>query len=771
MNALIRPATPDDLPALYEMAKLAGGGFTNLPPDRGALRAKLDRSALAFADHRDQPGDDLFVLMLEKDGQVCGTCQVFALVGQSSPFYSYRLSTLTQQSRELDRTIRAEMLSLTTDLEGSSEVGGLFLHPSARAGGLGALLARSRYLFIRAHRARFADWLLAELRGLIDDAGDSAFWDGLAGRFFGMDFAKADEFNATHGHQFIADLMPKHPVYVALLPDAARNVIGKPHPSGRPAMRMLEAEGFTHDEYVDIFDGGPTMLARTDEVRTIRDARAAVVERLETGGDIGAARQRTARRLPRHLRRCDGPGGRGRGARPRDCRPAERRDGRVRAAHRALMLREVNFDGLIGPTHNYAGLSPGNLASAAHAGAVSRPRAAALQGLAKMRANLRLGLVQGVLPPLDRPNDGWLESLGTGVADAPPHLRAAAFSASAMWAANAATVSPAPDANDGRCHLTVANLRTMPHRAHEWPGTLATLRLAFAHPAFAVHGPVPASFGDEGAANHMRLAPAHGQAGVELFVFGRTGGPFAARQSEEACRAIARLHALDPDRTLFVEQSEAAIAAGAFHNDVVAVANERLLLAHAQAFAEPDRVADWLARVAPWAEVLWVDPDRGQPSRRDPLLPLQRPAGHRAHRRVRPDRAGGGDHDAIGARVAGRPDRRQRADPPGGGRGRARIDGEWRRSGVPAPAGRLRPRDVGPALPAGRGPDRPGGGGGRGALAGPADPRRPGRARAGGDRARRPHGPAGGTGPGRIGWATRTLTGWQFISGQSRPPG
>ena len=244
----------------------------------------MDRSAAAFAADRTEPGDDLFVLVLEVDGRVLGTCQIFALVGQSTPFYSYRLSTLTQQSRELDRTIRAELLSLTTDLEGCSEVGGLFLHPSARAGGLGALLARSRYLFIRAHRARFADWLLAELRGLIDDAGDSAFWDGLAGRFFDMAFAEADQFNATNGHQFIADLMPKHPVYVALLPEAARHAIGRPHPSGRPAMRMLEAEGFAYEEYVDIFDGGPTMLARTDQVLTVRDSAEATVGQLEEGG-------------------------------------------------------------------------------------------------------------------------------------------------------------------------------------------------------------------------------------------------------------------------------------------------------------------------------------------------------------------------------------------------------------------------------------------------------------------------------------------------------
>ena len=184
---------------------------------------------------------------------------------------------LTQHSRELDRTFRAEILALSTDLEGSCEVGGLFLHPGERAGGLGLLLARSRYLFIRAHRERFADRILAELRGVIDEAGGSPFWDGLAGRFFGMNFQDADRFNATHGHQFIADLMPKHPVYTAMLSDTARAVIGIPHPSGRAAMRMLENEGFAYEKYVDIFDGGPTMTAYTDRVRSIAHARSSRV--------------------------------------------------------------------------------------------------------------------------------------------------------------------------------------------------------------------------------------------------------------------------------------------------------------------------------------------------------------------------------------------------------------------------------------------------------------------------------------------------------------
>lgn len=294
MTFRIRAARVDDLESLYELAKLGGSGFTNLPADRASLRAKLERAAAAYADGReslpDGPGDELFVTILEntRTGEARGTAQIFACVGRTGPFYSYRLTTLTQHSKELARTFRAEMLNLVTDLEGSSEVGGLFLHPGERAGGLGLLLARSRYLFIAMHRGRFAPRILAELRGVIDERGGSAFWDGVAGRFFGMDFHEADTFNALHGNQFIADLMPKHPVYVAMLPESARTAIGMPHPNGRPAMRMLENEGFAYEGYVDIFDGGPTMTARTDQVRSIAQAHAEPVAQIAPPEGIAA---------------------------------------------------------------------------------------------------------------------------------------------------------------------------------------------------------------------------------------------------------------------------------------------------------------------------------------------------------------------------------------------------------------------------------------------------------------------------------------------------
>ena len=272
-----------------------------------------------------------------------------------------------------------------------------------------------------------------------------------------------------------------------------------------------------------------------------------------------------------------------------------------------MPLREINFDGIIGPSHNYAGLSLGNLAATANALSTAYPRDAALQGVEKMRHNLRLGLAQGFFVPLPRPNHEWLGDLGTTAADAPDSIRPAAFSASAMWAANAATVSPASDCADGRCHLTVANLRTMPHRSHEWPDTHTQLRLAFANGEhFSVHRPVPPAFGDEGAANHMRLTSSHGTGGVEVFVYGKSGGPFPARQHVEASRAVARLHQLDPARTLFAAQSEEAIAAGAFHNDVVAVANEHVLFAHERAFEDKDELYAALRRLLPEVEIVEV---------------------------------------------------------------------------------------------------------------------------------------------------------------------
>jgi succinylarginine dihydrolase len=261
---------------------------------------------------------------------------------------------------------------------------------------------------------------------------------------------------------------------------------------------------------------------------------------------------------------------------------------------------EINFDGLVGLTHNYAGLSEGNLASARNRDAIARPRDAALQGIAKMRRLASLGLAQGVLPPHARPDASWLRKLGFTGSDTElwrqvwtqeQAIARAALAASPMWAANAATISPSADCADGRLHASVANLQTMLHRSLEAPQTERSLRALMPDEArFAVHAALPAqaALSDEGAANHMRLHA--GGEGVEIFVYGRTAAEarpgFPARQTLEACRALARRHGLRDERTVFARQAPGAIDAGAFHNDVVAVAHENVLFHHEEAFAD-----------------------------------------------------------------------------------------------------------------------------------------------------------------------------------------
>lgn len=275
---------------------------------------------------------------------------------------------------------------------------------------------------------------------------------------------------------------------------------------------------------------------------------------------------------------------------------------------------EVNFDGLIGPSHNYGGMSDGNLASQKNEGDVSNPREAALQGLEKMRFLLRAGLVQGVLPPLERPNmdllldAGFSGSDGDIIAAAAKHTPAlvkTAYSASSMWTANAGTISPSADTADGRLHVTAANLSSMLHRSLEHPDTTATLAAIFADDAhFSVHAALPmhADFADEGAANHVRLSASQGAPGVELFVYGREAGErvdgFPARQTKLASQSIARRHGLNAGRTVFARQSAAAINAGAFHNDVVCVGTRDTLFFHEFAFEDTERTLNDIRKAA-----------------------------------------------------------------------------------------------------------------------------------------------------------------------------
>ncbi|GAA5317195.1 MAG: N-succinylarginine dihydrolase [Candidatus Pelagadaptatus aseana] len=268
---------------------------------------------------------------------------------------------------------------------------------------------------------------------------------------------------------------------------------------------------------------------------------------------------------------------------------------------------EVNFDGLIGPNHNYSGLAFGNLASFRNAKNVSKPKQAALQGLEKMRTLLNLGYKQGFILPQERPDIGLLRRLGftgsdrdviTSAANKSPELLPMIYSASSMWAANAATVTPSMDSSDGRCHFTPANLITTNHRAIEHHGTQKTLSLIFNDERFfKVHNALPSlmKFADEGAANHTRLTPDYNRPGVGLFVYGRddlspnTELKFPARQTLQSCVALARQHELDDTSTIFLQQSSEAINAGAFHNDVVAVGNGPVLFYHEAAFEESSR--------------------------------------------------------------------------------------------------------------------------------------------------------------------------------------
>ena len=281
-----------------------------------------------------------------------------------------------------------------------------------------------------------------------------------------------------------------------------------------------------------------------------------------------------------------------------------------------MVAMEVNFDGLIGPTHNYAGLSYGNLAASSNKGRIANPKGGALEGLAKMRTLIGLGMKQGILPPHDRPALHVLKKLGYGGADDlivakafadNPTLMANLSSASAMWTANAATVSPRWDTQDGKTHFTPANLAAMYHRSIEPKTTARILKAIFSDgDRFAHHHPLEGGvhFGDEGAANHNRLCASYDDAGVALYVYGRSafktdsGLTFPGRQTLEASEAIARQHGTSPDRTVFWQQSATAINAGAFHNDVVAVSNGTVFFYHELAFDKPDELEEAINKAA-----------------------------------------------------------------------------------------------------------------------------------------------------------------------------
>jgi arginine N-succinyltransferase len=270
---IIRPVRPDDIDAVENLAKRAKVGLTTLPPDRNLLEKKIVASQMAFDGDKKEPGNDhyLFVLEDSQTGAVVGTSGIVAAVGVSEAFYSYRVGTVVHACRELGVYNKMSTLYLSNDYTGSTELGSLFLDPGYRKNNNGKLLSKCRFLFMAEFPHRFASKVIAEMRGYSDKDGRSPFWEGLGRRFFSMDFSQADFLSGIGDKHFIAELMPKHPVYVNLLSEQTQAVIGQVHESTRPALSILEKEGFSYQGYVDIFDAGPTVEAQLKEIRAVRD--------------------------------------------------------------------------------------------------------------------------------------------------------------------------------------------------------------------------------------------------------------------------------------------------------------------------------------------------------------------------------------------------------------------------------------------------------------------------------------------------------------------
>ena len=273
---VVRPAGPDDYDALAELAVLSGRGFTSLPEDEATLRERLAISAQSFAAEI-APIECWYTLMLEDTaaGRVEGVASVKAAVGLKRPFFSFRVMNLTQFSSATRTRFDHSALVLVNECSGWSEVGSLFLRPERRSGGAGRLLAQARYCLIAADPPRFAEQVLAELRGWFDEDGTCPFWETVGCKFFRLPFDQADLMSASTDGQFILDLAPRHPIYLELLPDAVQKAVARVHREGEPARAMLARENFRAQNLVDIFDAGPTYAARRDEIVTVRDSRRA----------------------------------------------------------------------------------------------------------------------------------------------------------------------------------------------------------------------------------------------------------------------------------------------------------------------------------------------------------------------------------------------------------------------------------------------------------------------------------------------------------------
>jgi arginine N-succinyltransferase len=273
---VVRPVALADLNPLLELASLAGAGLTTLPVDASLLKKRIDRSIKGFASETDRPSGEQYLFVMEDllSNRVVGACGIVSKVGGYEPFYSYRIERQLFESKAINIRKEVPILTLVAEHDGPCEVGSLFLHPEFRGEGNGRFLQFVRFLFIAQRPEVFESNVVSELRGVLDEHGRSPFWDALGRHFFGIDFAEADRLSIVN-KKFIAELMPKHPIYIPLLPKDAQDVIGKTHRDGGRAAKNLEEEGFTFAGMVDIFDAGPVMACPRDQIRTIRESRVA----------------------------------------------------------------------------------------------------------------------------------------------------------------------------------------------------------------------------------------------------------------------------------------------------------------------------------------------------------------------------------------------------------------------------------------------------------------------------------------------------------------
>lgn len=276
---IVRPVAVSDIDGVLELAKQAYPGMTTLPPDRSVLGDKIEASVESIAKNNDQPLNETYFLVMEdlEAQSIVGTAAVIACLGAHDEFYSYKLNKVTHSCKPLDKKVSFETLNLSNHFEGYAEVATLYLREDYRKHGNGKLLAKSRYLFMAQFRNRFPDSVMADLRGYFDEQGRSPFWDAVGRHFFEMGFAEADLYGAVNGNQFIADLMPQHPIYVNVLPQEAQDVIGMPNVKGKPALKMLNNEGFRWNGHVDIFDAAPSVDTKIDDIVSIQQSKVTVV--------------------------------------------------------------------------------------------------------------------------------------------------------------------------------------------------------------------------------------------------------------------------------------------------------------------------------------------------------------------------------------------------------------------------------------------------------------------------------------------------------------